>query len=101
MPDPRYVANPYSSTGSYHNRGGAVDITLVDIQGNELDMGTPFDHFGKESHFDNKNLPEKVIANRILLREGMEMAGFNGIRTEWWHFSTGYYPVTDEQLCPE
>ncbi len=101
MPDPRYVANPYSSNGSYHNRGGAVDITLVDMQNNELDMGTPFDHFGIDSHFDNKNLPGTVIANRIFLREGMEMAGFNGIRTEWWHFSTGNYPVTNEQLCPE
>ncbi len=100
LPDPRYVANPYSSNGSYHNRGAAVDITLVDFSGKDVDMGTPFDHFGKKSHFDNKTLPSEIIANRIFLREGMEMAGFNGIRTEWWHFSTGKFEVSDEQKCP-
>jgi len=101
MPDARYVANPNTSTGSYHNRGAAVDITLIDVNGNELDMGTPFDHFGEKSHFDFAELPAQVIANRIFLRDGMELAGFNGIRTEWWHFSTGNFPVSDQQLCPE
>src|SRR6478736_1853786 len=41
VPNPQYVANP--SKGSIHNRGGAVDITLVDFDGKELDMGTSFD----------------------------------------------------------
>jgi len=99
MPDARYVANPNSSTGSYHNRGSAVDVTLVDSLGNELDMGTPFDFFGEQSHFDFKDLPVKVLGNRILLREGMEMVGFNGIRTEWWHFSAGKYKVSDVDMC--
>jgi len=99
MPDPRYVANPNSSIGSFHNRGGAVDLTLVDSLGNELEMGTPFDFFGQESHFDYKDLPKAIIRNRIFLREGMEMAGFNGIRTEWWHFSTGSYKVSNQNLC--
>ena len=99
MPDARYVANPSSRLGSFHNRGSAVDLTLVDSLGNELNMGTPFDFFGKESHFDFKDLPLEVLKNRILLREGMEMAGFNGIRTEWWHFSTGNYKTSDIDFC--
>ncbi len=98
-PDARYVANPYSSTGSFHNRGSAVDLTLVDSKGNELDMGTPFDFFGEKSHVDYKDLPKKVLKNRVILREGMKAAGFHGIRTEWWHFSAGEYNLSDENFC--
>ncbi len=89
VPDPGYVANPKG--GSVHNRGAAVDITLTDLKGNELDMGTPFDHFGKEASHAYAKLPEKVIANRKMLRTIMEENGFTTIRTEWWHynFSTG------------
>jgi len=47
-PNPGYVANPKG--GSIHNKGAAVDITLTDLKGNQVDMGTPFDHFGKEAH---------------------------------------------------
>ena len=83
-----YVANPYTS-GSIHNRGGAVDITLVDKKNRELDMGTKFDHFGKEAHHDYTNLPEKVLNNRKLLKETMEKHGFKPIKTEWWHYNFG------------
>lgn len=47
VPNPSYVANP--AKGSIHNRGGAVDLTLVDLEGNEVEFGTPFDFFGKRS----------------------------------------------------
>ena len=57
--NPSYVANP--SKGSIHNRGGAVDITLVDMNGNELDMGTAFDHFGIEAHHSCINFSEKIL----------------------------------------
>ncbi|WP_235016443.1 M15 family metallopeptidase [Aquimarina sp. AU474] len=89
VPDPGYVANPKG--GSVHNRGAAVDITLTDLKGNELDMGTSFDHFGKEASHAYAQLPKKVIANRKVLRSVMEKHGFTTIRTEWWHynFSTG------------
>src|SRR5690606_38618427 len=50
VPNPQYVANPVK--GSIHNRGGAVDITLVDLEGKELDMGTDFDFFGKRAYHD-------------------------------------------------
>lgn len=86
-PNPSYVANPYKGVGSIHNRGGAVDITLVDKEGKELDMGTPFDFFGKEAHQDNMSLPQNILDNRKILREGMEASGFRHIRTEWWHYS--------------
>ena len=85
-PNAQYVANPYKS-GSMHNRGGAVDITLVDSKGKELDMGTGFDYFGEEAHHDYTNLKPEVLANRKALKEAMEANGFRAIRTEWWHYS--------------
>ncbi len=86
-PNPMYVANPHKGIGSIHNRGGAVDLTVIDSNGQALDMGSPFDYFGKEAHQDNFDLPEKVLANRAILREAMVAAGFRTIRTEWWHYS--------------
>ncbi len=85
VPNPQYVANPVK--GSIHNKGGAVDITLVDLEGNELDMGTDFDFFGKKAYHDNLDLPETILNNRKLLKETMESHGFWSIRTEWWHYN--------------
>lgn len=85
VPNPDYVTPP--AKGSMHSRGAAVDLTIVDKNGNELDMGTPYDFFGQEAHYDYTKLSAKVLANRRLLRTVMESAGFKGIRTEWWHFS--------------
>jgi zinc D-Ala-D-Ala dipeptidase len=85
MPDDRYVGNPYGN-GSVHNKGAAVDLTLVDANGQELDMGTGFDHFGREAHHAYKNLPVQVLENRKLLKEAMEKAGFLPITSEWWHY---------------
>lgn len=95
VPNPDYVTPP--SKGSMHSRGAAVDLTIVDKSGNELDMGTPYDFFGPEAHTDNMKLPARVLANRRLLRETMEAVGFQGIRTEWWHFSFRgkNYPLSD------
>ncbi len=85
VPNPNYVAPP--AKGSMHSRGAAVDLTIVDAQGKELNMGTEYDFFGVEAHSDNMNLPAEVLKNRRLLRETLEAVGFQGIRTEWWHFS--------------
>lgn len=85
VPDPDYVTPP--AKGSMHNRGLAVDLTLVDQNGKELNMGTPYDFFGKEAHTDNTSLPAAVLENRQLLKQAMIAQGFSGIRTEWWHFS--------------
>ncbi|WP_019671429.1 M15 family metallopeptidase [Eudoraea adriatica] len=85
VPNPQYVANPVK--GSIHNKGGAVDITLVTASGEELDMGTDFDYFGKRAYHDNLDLPEEILNNRRILKETMEKYGFWSIRTEWWHYN--------------
>ena len=84
VPNPEYVANP--AKGSIHNRGGAVDITLVDKNGNELDFGTAFDHFGVEAGHDYTKLPKKVRNNRKLLKKIMVQNGFREFKSEWWHY---------------
>ncbi|MGO4919594.1 M15 family metallopeptidase [Maribacter spongiicola] len=85
VPNPQYVANPVK--GSIHNKGGAVDITLVTLEGEELDMGTDFDFFGKRAYHDNFDLPKEILDNRKLLKSTMEKYGFWSTRTEWWHYN--------------
>ncbi len=87
LPNRIYVANP--ARGSMHNRGAAVDLTLVTRDCTPLDMGSDYDFFGRASHTDNYNFPEEILKNRALLREGMEQFGFTIIQSEWWHFN--YY----------
>ena len=88
-----YVANP-AKGGGLHNYGLAVDVTIEDAQGNELDMGTPVDHLGPEANIDREPLlvkkgvmSEYARQNRLLLRKVMKVAGFKPLRTEWWHFN--------------
>ena len=85
VPNPQYVANPVK--GSVHNRGGAVDISLISLDGKVLDMGTDFDFFGKRAYHDNFDLPKDILENRKILKETMERHGFQSIRTEWWHYN--------------
>lgn len=85
FPNPQYVANPVK--GSIHNKGGAVDITLVDLEGNEVDMGTDFDFFGHKAHHDHLDLSDAILSHRKLLKKTMEAHGFWSIRTEWWHYN--------------
>jgi zinc D-Ala-D-Ala dipeptidase len=83
--DERYVANP--SRGSGHNRGVAVDLTIINLQtGRELDMGTGFDNFTDTAHHSFTLLPETVLQNRALLKSLMEKNGFRPLDTEWWHY---------------
>jgi len=84
MPDDRYVANP--ATGSRHNRGAAVDLTLIDSTGTELDMGTEYDNFTERAHYDYPNIPDESKTNRKILRDVMIKFGFTPIESEWWHF---------------
>ncbi len=96
VPDPRYVARPWK--GSVHNRGGAVDLTLVDSTGKELEMGTPYDFFGERAHQDFKDLPADILQHRSLLTETLRKYHFSPIRTEWWHFDYNknkLYPLSD------
>lgn len=85
VPDRRFVADPRK--GSMHNRGGAIDLTLTDAQGRELDMGTPFDYFGPEAYPSYTRLPKDVLERRRMLTAAMAARGFKGIKTEWWHFA--------------
>lgn len=92
-PMANYVANPVKG-GGLHNYGLAVDITITDSNGNELDMGTPVDHLGVEANIDREEqlvhrgvISENARQNRLLLRRVMKHAGFSTIRTEWWHFN--------------
>ena len=83
--NPNYVADP--NKGSIHNRGCAVDITLVDKNGKELDMGTTFDFFGPEASHNYKDLSDEVKKNRRLLRRTMTQYGFKIFESEWWHYN--------------
>lgn len=84
LDNPRYVADP--GRGSNHSRGTAVDVTLVDAQGRELDMGTPFDAMEEASHHFHPGLPPEVQRNRLLLLGVMGQAGFQSLNSEWWHY---------------
>ncbi len=85
FPKPGYVGNPYKS-GSIHNRGAAIDMTIVTLNDSILDMGSDYDHFGKEAHMDHPH-NDTVVKNRKLLWSVMKKHGFSPIRTEWWHFN--------------
>jgi len=83
--DSRYAADP--SKGSGHNRGAAVDLTLIDLATKkELNMGTGFDNFTDSAHIDFTPLPPDVLKNRNILRSAMEKFGFIQLTTEWWHY---------------
>ena len=84
-PNINFIAPP--DKGSIHNRGGAVDLTLVDSIGNQLDMGTPYDFLGYRAYTTNFDLPDTILNNRLLMQTVLYQYGFNKIRTEWWHFS--------------
>ena len=88
----RYIAHP--DRLSLHNYGAAVDLTIADSLGHPLDMGTPFDHFGRAAGINNENelieqglLNNQQVLNRQMLREVMRHAGFRSISGEWWHFN--------------
>jgi zinc D-Ala-D-Ala dipeptidase len=85
MPVVGLVADP--ATGSRHNRGSAIDMTLTDMEGHELDMGSAHDDMSMKGRTFYKNLPQPVIEHRMLLRTVMEKNNFTGINSEWWHFS--------------
>lgn len=95
-PDTRYVADP--AKGSRHNRGSAVDVTLVDAAGDDLPMPSEFDEFGERSHLDFIDAPGDRLANRETLQKAMRSEGFLPLATEWWHFDApGWraFPVMD------
>ena len=96
-----YLANP--ERGSIHSFGMALDLTILDAAGRELDMGTGFDDLTERSHpklepllLARGEITEQQISNRQLLRDAMAQAGFHGISTEWWHYDCGDRNVVRE-----
>ena len=84
--DERYAANP--ATGSGHNRGIAVDLTIIDLKTNiELNMGTGFDNFTDSAHHDFMQFSKEILDNRMLLKSTLEKYGFIAFDTEWCHYS--------------
>lgn len=83
-PDPEFLAPP--ERGSAHSRGVAVDLTLTDMQGNHLDMGTAFDAFTPLSHHARLDVPVEAQRNRLLLLGIMSAAGWDFYKNEWWHY---------------
>lgn len=94
-----FVADPNNEIGSLHTRGAAVDATLIDKNGAELQMPTDFDNFSPAAFIYYRGPDPNIRGNLLLLQRAMARAGFYGLRTEWWHFCAEdwklYAPVVD------
>ncbi len=100
-PNPDYVADPHK--GSPHSRGIAIDLTLIDQNSQELDMGTPFDSFDETSHHGRVDISSEAQKNRFILSGIMTIAGFDFYKNEWWHyqlFNTQNYPLLSDAEAP-
>lgn len=86
LPDSRYVVNPYQGF-SNHSKGVAVDVTLVELTGQELPMPSGFDDFSPLSNRDYSDVNAEQAANAQLLESIMVKNGFESIFSEWWHFA--------------
>ena len=83
----------YIASKSGHTRGSTVDLTIVDLKtGKELDMGSPYDFFGEQSHPYFKNISKEQKENRFYLRKIMLANGFRPYNSEWWHFTLNNEP---------
>ena len=86
----------YIYARSSHSRGSTVDLTLIETAtGKELDMGSPFDWFGEESHPDYPCKLYMQSFNRLLLHDAVVRHGFEGLDSEWWHFTLANEPYPD------
>jgi len=101
FPDPDFVADP--RIGSPHSRGVAIDLTLVDAAGAELDMGTGFDDFTSRSRHGSTAIPPTAQRNRYLLMGLMLSAGWQFYAPEWWHYHVlpfDGYPLLSDSVLP-
>jgi D-alanyl-D-alanine dipeptidase len=102
MPVPGYVADP--KQGSHHNRGGAVDLTLVTLDGGAVEMPSAYDFFGEAAHHGFKGATPEATRHRETLREAMEAAGFKKNPLEWWHYElpdAAKYPLRSEPFTSD
>ncbi|HEY8516220.1 MAG TPA: M15 family metallopeptidase [Candidatus Binatia bacterium] len=107
VPDPRYVVKPVFRDGrpvegSKHNRGAAVDVTMVDANGVEVPMPTDYDDFSERAHRTNMRGDPQAVRNMRILEVAMVREGFEPLPTEWWHFDAPNwekYPLSDAPLA--
>lgn len=92
------VDKGYIARNSSHMRGSALDMTLTDPEGKELDMGTCFDFFSTLSWHDAKGIAEEAAGNRNLLKKVMEENGFKPFQQEWWHYRLINEPFKTEKF---
>ena len=101
-PDPNFLADP--RRGSPHSMGAAIDLTLIDADGVELNMGTAFDAFTPTSHHGSLEISSEAQRNRALLLGLMTAAGWDFYRNEWWHYqlfdARARYPVLSDADSP-
>ncbi|MFG2992046.1 M15 family metallopeptidase [Streptomyces sp. NPDC048257] len=83
----RLIPEGYIAERSGHSRGSTLDVTLVELPGREVDMGTPFDFFDPLSHTDDPRVTGAARANRQLLKRVLGEQGFVNLPEEWWHFT--------------
>lgn len=104
-PDKRYVGNPTDGVGSLHTWGVAVDATLVDDKGRDVQMPTEFDEFTPAAMLKYTGRDPFVKGHLHTLQRAMARAGFLGMRTEWWHFIskgwTKYRPIDAPALLTQ
>ncbi len=97
VPKSELFKRGYIASKSGHSRGSTVDLTLIDLDtGNELDMGSPYDFFGVQSHPFYKKITDKQRKNRMLLRRVMLKNGFKPYEYEWWHFTLRDEPFPNQ-----
>lgn len=98
-PNPTFVANPTKGFSS-HSRGNTVDVTLVGLDGTELEMPSAFDDFSGKANRDYSDTTKTAADHAELLEILMEKHGFCGYFDEWWHFyDNDQYPV-EETFTP-
>lgn len=100
-PSTEFVADP--RRGSPHSRGAAVDLTLIDAEGQALEMGTGFDSFLPQAHHARTDIPVTAQRNRALLLGIMSAAGWDFYKNEWWHyqlFDARRLPLVDDSVLP-
>lgn len=102
LPDPEFIADP--RRGSPHSRGVAVDLTLIDREGRELEMGTGFDAAIPASHHGSTEVSVAAQRNRFILLGIMMAAGWDNYKNEWWHyqmFNARDFPLIDNASLPK